>query len=245
MRDTLQAHDEAAEEEFSYVGLASILEKPCVVKLMERGRMAAQEITIQKWFTSHPHVNIVQGICNFTCKENPIKWVSRKKRPQPFCNGSSFDADFVVIIQEYITSGDLSNVVTWTAELWRSVVLQLTYACMEWYEQGFLYGDWHFGNILLDTTHSKVHTYKALGKTFKVATHGVSPVITDFARSTLQPSGSLDIWGLTDQISMVWSIFTRSCPYDKHRVAGYSIEMGLVKDVDLVALVTRFRNDLS
>ena len=80
-RDALQAHDEAAEEEFSYVGLTSILEKPCVVKLMERGRMAAQEIIIQKWFTSHPHVNIVQGICNFTCKENPIKWVSRKKRP--------------------------------------------------------------------------------------------------------------------------------------------------------------------
>ena len=37
----------------------------------------------------------------------------------------------MVIIQEYITGGDLSNVVTWTAELWRSVVLQLTYACME------------------------------------------------------------------------------------------------------------------
>ena len=249
MNNTIQSYDEAAEEEFSYVGLTSILETQCIVKLMKRkGRMAAQEVAVMKWFSAHPHINIIQGICYFTCKDSPIRWKSRITQPQAFCNGTSSSTSFLVIIQEYIIAGDLSNVSEWTASLWKSVVLQLTYACMEWWAQGFVFGDWHFGNILLDTTQSNSHSYTAFGKTFKVRTHGVSPVLTDFARSTLQPPGSLDLWMLADQIATIWDKFESSCPFktnEDDRFADFALQIGIVQNTtDFIAIVSRFRRAL-
>ena len=244
MDETLQAHNEAAEEEFSHIGLTTMLRQPCVVKLMLNGAMANQEVVVQKWFTLHPHTNIVQGICNFTCDDNPLRWVSKLTRPQVFCNGD-VSSMFIVIIQEYVERGSLTMIgeSDWTGQLWTSIVLQLTYACMEWYEQGFLFGDWHFGNILLDTTNSKIHEYNALGTVFRIKTNGVSPVLTDFARSTLRPPKSLEIWTLSNQLSMIWDIFKSSCPFDKNTIRDFAIAIGQVETrADIIAHVKRFRN---
>ena len=244
MTTTLQSHDEAADEAFSHVGITDILKQPCVVKLMEQGKMADKEVAAQKWFSAHPHVNIIQGICTFTCNDNPVRWKSRQTRPQAFCNETN-GHPFVVVIQEYIVAGDLTKINTWTLPLWKSIVLQLTYACMEWYEQGFLFGDWHYGNILLDTssTPDHVQSYTALGSTFKVQTHGVCPVITDFGRCTLMTSNpeSFDVWMLSDQISTVWDMFKHTIPYDVP-MRDFVVKMGAVDNHnDLIALVKQFR----
>ena len=242
MNSTLQAHDEAAEEEFSHVGLTSLLDRKHVVKLMIKSHLSSQEVAVQRWFARHPHVNIVQGICNFECKDNPIRWKSRLTQPQPFCNGTASATPFVVIVQEYIVRGNLRAVTEWSTELWKSVILQLTYACMEWYEQGFLFGDWHFGNILLDIPQKKVHTYHAFGETFKVHTHNVSPVITDFARSTLRPAGSLELWMLTDQLALVWDLFANSSPFDQDLIRQIAIQMGIARSkTELLSIIKRFR----
>jgi len=206
---TIMSADEAADG-FAHVGVTrSILGEELVVKLMLWGRMAKQEQNVLNVFRQRPHFNIVQGVCAYECFDNPIKWQARVQAPTPFCVDN--DQKFVVVIQEYIPRGDLiRHSKLWDIPTWKSIFKQLTCACIELYEKyGFLYGDWHHGNILLDETADSTHSYQAFGKTYNVETCSVRPVLTDFARSDLQPD-NVEAWQLADQLGLVWDIIR--CP---------------------------------
>ena len=210
MEETLQAYDEAVEETFGFVGLASLKETPCVIKIMEWGAMADKEIHAQQWFRSHPYRHIVQGICHFNCKDSVLRWTSRLPAPQAFC--VSGDTTMRIIVQEYIQGGDLNQQRVWTLPLWRSIVLQLTFVCFEFYEMGFQYGDWNFGNILIDATTETHHLYQMFGKTKRIPTEGICPVLTDFARSVFFPDSERSLTLLVDTIGIVWGLLRLKCP---------------------------------
>lgn len=216
MDDTLQAYDEAIETLFSFVGLTNIDKKPFVVKLMARGAMAEKEVRVQEWFREHPYRHIVQGICTFTCQDSALRWTSRLRAPQVFCKiedkKKTPPQPMRVIIQEFISGGDLTKPRIWTIALWKSLFFQLTYACFEMYDMGFIYGDWNFGNILIDSTDEIEVKYNVFGKKIRVATEGICPVITDFARSLFISKEKLSIDHLMETIGMLWSILYLNCP---------------------------------
>jgi serine/threonine protein kinase len=239
MDEVLQYLEEASDG-FSVVGLTKVLKERVVVKMMLLGRMASQERVVQDWFRKLPHPNVVQGICHFVCPENPLKWEKRAKTPISFCNISE-NTPVQIILQEFIQSGSLRDVTEWSIEKWRSVLLQLTYAVLEWYEKhGFLYGDWHFGNVLLDVTEKKRLQYEAFGKKWFVRDScGVRPVITDFARSTLRPIGTLAPWQLADQLGYVWDMMAHVCPDEviKGQIRQMSIKVGGYETLDALCAI--------
>jgi serine/threonine protein kinase len=235
MEDTLQSYDEAIEEDaFSFVGITELLNEKCTVKLMEWSILANKEIKAFKWFKDHPHRNIIQSICYFHCKDSPIKWKSKLTAPQPFCNNGSLP--FVVLIQEYISGGDLSKPREWTLPKWWSMFLQITFACIEWHSNGFYFDDWNSGNILIDETTDKEVSYKVFHKTYRVRTEGICPIITDFGRSSWRTK---DIVSLTDNIGLAWNILKHTCPESelKNTIGIKSIE---ISDCKSQAGILRF-----
>jgi hypothetical protein len=215
MEDTLQAYDEAVEDEFSFVGLATLRDTPFVVKMMEWGVMADKEIKTQEWFRRHPYRHIVQGICHFSCKDSALRWTSRLPAPQPFCNKPETGQNMRMIIQEYISGGDLDKPREWSVALWKSVFFQLTFACFEFYDMGFSFGDWNFGNVLIDTTEETEFKYNVFGKKIKVATEGICPVLTDFARSLFFSKETRVLEHLTDNLGILWGLLRHKCPVNE------------------------------
>lgn len=72
METTIQSNDESADE-FTHVGLTTLIDKKVVVKLMLNGIGSRQEKHIQELFSKKPHANIVQPICTFECDDSPIR----------------------------------------------------------------------------------------------------------------------------------------------------------------------------
>jgi len=237
---TIQAANDAADA-FAHVGIAKLLEQDVVVKIMLYGRMSAQEQKVAQLFRERPHRNIVQTICTLKCEDNPVRWLRRVEAPQPMCVGKG--NTFVMVVQEYIPNGDLHIMKTkWTMEFWSSMVQQLTYACLEWFESyGFLHGDWHFGNVLMDPDENIYATYAAFGKRWRVQTHGIAPVLTDFSRSVIVPPKSRQLWQLTDQIGILWDMFQHKCPEKEmqRKLQTASIQVGSCEKInDLLAMTS-------
>lgn len=199
---TLQAGEESVDD-FSHVGLSKLLDTEVIVKIMKNGARAQKEKHILEYFREHPYKNIVQGLCVFECKDNPIRWNKSIVVPQPIClkDGQS---NFIIVVQEYIKLGSVRD--NDISAFKKSIVLQLIYASLEWFDtHNFIYEDWHIWNILLDTTDDKTRVYNAFGKKFTVETLGYSPVLTDFGRSTFIKNKEPTM--LSDQISLILDIF--------------------------------------
>jgi len=104
---TLQSADEATDT-FAHVGIAKLLEQEVVIKIMPADeKLPLREQEVLRVFQERPHKNIVQGICTFTCKDNPIRWQKRIIVPQPLCNGNL--TSFIIVVQEYIAEGNLQS----------------------------------------------------------------------------------------------------------------------------------------
>jgi len=239
INSTLQYGEDAADE--SYI-LSDLIMKPVVMKLMKSGRPAIQEERIQRLFRIKPHPNIVQGICTFSCKDNPIRWRRRIQAPQPIC--MSNDIDTTIVVQEFIERGSISNLgKSWPLELWVSITQQLCFAAMEWYDTfGFLYGDWHSGNILLDDTDDTLLIYKAFDIKWTVKNStGVRPVLTDFSRSELRPNGDIAPWLLGTQLGYIWDMMYHECPNPEllKETQRMSIQIGEAEDIKTIITIIR------
>ena len=230
LEETLQSGNEATDD-FSHVGLTQLSNTPLVVKLMINGRKAQQEKQVAEWFRANPHYNIVQSICTLSCLDNPIRWMHKitETTPQHFCGIGK--TEFIIVFQEHIIDGNMRSKV-FDVEQWRSIVSQLTFAVMELYDKyGFLYGDWHFGNVLVDTTSDHSKTYKAFGKHWKVKnTTGLRPVLTDFSRSDLRnEKEDVQPWQLGTQIAYVWDMLANIASLQEYKdvCRELSIEVGM------------------
>ena len=246
MTSSIQSVDEAADTStFAHVGKAELEGHDVVVKLILNGHMAQQEKKTLILFRGKPHANIVQGLCAYECNDNPIRWQSRISVPQPFCVGGVDAQKFVVVVQEYIPGGTLADFNDMNDVKWRSITLQLTFACLEWYESyNYLYMDWHSGNVLMDTTDESAATYKALGEHWNVSDLvGIRPVITDFSRGVIASTASdLEPWTLASQLGIIWDMMKHTAPSDvRQNVSELSIKVGECEELDdLIAVIKTF-----
>lgn len=171
---------------FAIVGLSELLKRPVIVKIMLNDDQGIKEAKVQRFFKRHPHRNIVQGICEFTCRDSPVRWKVHLREPKKLCRPRKHNEikDFIIIVQEFIERGDIdNNIESLDYEQWKSLFLQTLFAIFELFEKyGFTYGDWKLRNILLDETIEHKIVYKALGREWIVKnTYGLSPVFTDFS----------------------------------------------------------------
>ena len=174
---------------FAYVGLTHFNKEPVIVKMMNAlDNSSKNEVKIQELFIKTPHVNIVQGICNFECKNELVKFSKEFKTKLKICDMDKNDL-IQIIIQEYIPKGSMKDnleMLSSNPQKWKSILLQLTFASLELFEKHkFVYNDWHSGNILLDIPYvnETTRTYKALNNEWVVELEGLSPVLTDFSNS--------------------------------------------------------------
>jgi len=189
----------------TFIGKTTLLDKPFVVKIMLNGDMAEKEIQVLQLFRQHPHQNVVQGVYYVKCKAVATNG--------SLCIPQGVD-DVTFIIQEFIEGGDLTKRGKLPTTLWTSIAMQLTYSCIEFYEKfGLLYGDWHMGNILMDTTEDEYHQYVCAKSRqhFTVKTFGLRPVLTDFSRCDVYPHDDKVPWQLAYQISTVWDVLYHKC----------------------------------
>jgi len=246
---TLQSGDEAADE-FSHVGVALLNGTNIVVKLMIYGLGSRKEQSVQHLFAKKPHVNIVQPICSYVCDDSPIKWQSHVQVPQAFCTGGP--SRFAVIVQEFIPGGSVRHFDKWTDAIWVSITLQLTFACLELYESyGFIYDDWHSGNILLDTTTDSEYVYRAFNKKWKVScVDNIMPVLTDFARCSIigmTKSQHLEPCDLASEISIVWDMMRNSTQNIRYLeiINDYVDSIGSLERIcDIIRTVKAFHKDV-
>jgi hypothetical protein len=215
-----------ASDGFAFVGLTKLLEEPVIVKILINNIRGKRERNIQRLFIEYPHRNIVQGICDLTCLDKEFRWLKPVKNQQ-VCTKDG-NTEFIVIIQEFIRNGDLSNMEPWTTQNWISVTLQLTFCVIELFNKfGFIYEDWKLRNILWDTTSDEEFVYRAYRKSWTVKTYGIRPVFTDFARSDILMTKKQD-WHLAVQLSLVFDMMAYKCPNKRLQSAtekmAYQIE---------------------
>lgn len=241
---SIQSLDDTSQG-IAFVGLSDLLKTPVIVKIMLDKDQGIKEASVQRFFKTHPHRNIVQGICEFTCRDNPIRWKVHLRKPKKLCKPrkDTETTDFIIIIQEYIKNGDLlENYELWNYSQWKSVFLQTLFATMELFEQhGFMYGDWKLRNLLLDETSDTKVVYNAFGREWVIEnTYGLSPVFTDFSSCELRKKKTRY---LAYQISSCVDIFSNACRDDS--VKKYCIEFAMkieeVKKLDtIIVLIDEF-----
>ena len=230
-----------ASDGFAFVGLSKLLEEPIIVKILINNIRGKKERNIQRVFMKYPHRNIVQGICDLTCLDREIRWM-KPVTNQQVCTKEG-NTEFIVIIQEFIRNGDLSNMEPWTTQTWISVTLQLTFCVIELFNNfGFIYEDWKLRNILWDTTSDEEFVYRAYRKGWTVKTYGIRPVFTDFARSDILMTKKQD-WHLAVQLSLVFDMMSYKCPNKRLQSAtekmAYQIEKResiseILEDIDYI-----------
>ena len=190
-----------------------------VVKLMPNGYMAQREMQTLRLFQARPHANIVRGMCAVN------------------------SGTFVVAVQAFVPGGTLADFAM-DDVTWRSVTLQLTFACLEWYDS---YMNWHSKNVLMDATEESAATYAALGETWRVADlGGVRPVLTDFSRANIV-GATPKPWTLASALGILWDMMQHTAPPDvRQRVGEFSIEAGECTSVSaLLAVVQAFSTSSS
>jgi serine/threonine protein kinase len=234
---SIQALDDTSQG-IAFVGLSELLKRPVIVKVMLDKDQGLKEAYLQRFFKEHPHRNVVQGICEFTCRDNPIRWKVNIKEPKKLCKPKKqYEIkDFIIIIQEYIEKGDLlSNYEHLDYLQWKSVFLQTLFATLELFEKhGFFYGDWKLRNLLLDETDNKQIIYNAFGRDWLVEnTYGLSPVFTDFSCCEL---GKKKPRYLAYQISSCIDIFSNDCKKSgiKEYCTGFAMKIEEVTKLDTI-----------
>lgn len=213
---SIQSMDETTME-FSFVGLSEVLKQPVIVKMMLNNPQSRREVKVQQFFKKHPHRNIVQGICEFKCQDNPIKWKVKLKGPKQMCNPNrQYEiSEFIIIIQEYIKLGDLDDYgETINYYKWKSLITQMLYGSLELFEKyGFFYDDWKLRNILVDETDERTVIYNCFGREWIVPnTFGLTPVLTDFSLCRVLEKTPEN---LAYQLSFCLDTFGRICPNRK------------------------------
>jgi serine/threonine protein kinase len=238
LHETLRSGQEASDG-FAFLGVTkSLLDQPFVVKLMVKTKMALREVAALEMFRQKPHQNVVQGICHFECSDNPMRWMDELKEPQELCtnNGTSF----IVIVQENIQRGHLSSHKRLSFAEIASILLQLTCATIELYQHyGLYYGDWHDGNILIDTTDQASHTYECFGHTIQVTTHTIRPVITDFSRYGKTHDSAHLPNDIADQVSLVWDLLYSQLGAASDYVRMKSLEVGSLTEFEDIMICVK------
>ncbi len=232
---TIQSGDNTSDG-FAVIALGELLKTPIIFKIMDDSWRSKKEKRVHKVFRMYPHRNIVQSICEFSCRDDTIRWLKKIQAPQILCSPKG-KSKFTIILQEFIEGGDLTNIEYWTLPMWKSVTLQLMFTSIELFDRlGFIYEDWNLRNILADTTEEKVLQYKAYGKTWTVTDScGISPVFTDFSRSDMLLDKKED-WHLAVQLSHCMDTMKNSFP-DRHIkkiVKDYSIRVEMLEDIDSI-----------
>jgi hypothetical protein len=218
---TIQSIDDTSHGE-AFVAISKLLEKPVVLKVMVSSYLSRKEVRVNRVFRKYPHRNVVQSICDFSCLDNTIRWLSPIEAPQLFCTKGN--TNFTVVVEEYLPFGDLSMIKEWKYPIWKSITLQLLFTILElFYKFGFVYLDWNLRNVLLDKrkTNRKV-IYKAYDKEWIVEnTYGVCPVMTDFSRSDilLYKKESTD---LAIQLCYCLDMMSRVCPNPKSKSGTFA-----------------------
>jgi hypothetical protein len=218
---------------FSVIGLSKILETPVILKIMDNTWRSKKEKKVNKVFRLFPHKNIVQSICEFSCKDDKIKWLTNIEAPRLLCSPNG-KTDFTIIVQEFIKGGDLSENIKWNYNTWKSVTLQLLFTSIELFDKfGFIYEDWNLRNILWDTTDVKTIIYLAYNKKWTVRnTYSISPVFTDFSRSDILLNKKED-WHLAVQLSHCLDMMKNVCHHDniKKITETCSIQIELLENI--------------
>jgi serine/threonine protein kinase len=213
---------------FAIVGLSELLKRPVIVKIMLNDEQGIREATVQRFFKKHPHRNIVQGICEFTCRDSPVRWKVHLREPKKLCRPRKHNEikDFIIIVQEFIERGDIdNNIKDLNYEQWKSLFLQTLFATMELFEKhGFTYGDWKLRNILLDETIDSKIIYTTFGRKWLVKnTYGLTPVFTDFSLCEFEKEKEPRL--LAYQISYCVDMYGTHCK--KTDVKDYCIDFSM------------------
>lgn len=201
---SILAAEEASDDDTIHIGITRLLNEPFVVKITTSHYYTQKEVDIARYFSKHPHQNIIRHICMFKCKDDAIRWVSKVKAPQSFCT-STGESTVAIFIQEYIEGGDLRDITRaqWTKELWFTMFLQLSYSIIELHSIGFQYIDWHLGNVLLDTTTDNIFEYDVFGKKQQVNTYGYAAILTDFGHARIVPKNEIHFGTLVDSLALI------------------------------------------
>jgi len=179
-------------DDFVHVALAKLKDynNPVVVKIYdENNGYLYREQKILKAINGYR--NMPNIICDFTCKDNKIKYFTKIKKHFSFCTkvvGSNANTDLLhFFVYEYIQHGDISEFIVknnGNTDIIKSVILQLVCVIIELATvYNVFHGDLNSGNILVDKTNEKTLEYKIEDETISIETFGVMPKLIDFGKS--------------------------------------------------------------
>lgn len=155
---------------------------PVIVKIQEPGRPYNRETQIMRLLSENNIPNIIQHICDFSCKDDIFRWKEPIVTPQPLCNGSGQN-DIHIIVMEYIEHNLIKELYrrTLPEQVVKNIIKQLMYLVLQlWYTFRITHGDLKEGNILLDIGTAKTNTYTIGKYTRHVNTLGYEPILIDF-----------------------------------------------------------------
>jgi len=157
-------------------------EVPVIVKIQEPGRAYEKETKVMRLLSENNIPNTIQHICDFTCKDDIIKWKEPFTVPKPFCRGDGID-DIHIIVMEYIQHNlrdELQKRIL-PQPVIKNIIKQLMFLVLQlWYQFKMTHGDLYDGNFLLDIGEPKINTY-TIGTHIKhINTLGYEPILIDF-----------------------------------------------------------------
>lgn len=228
----------------SFVALGEILKKKVVFKVMNDGWRSKKEKKSHRVFREFPHRNIIRSICDFTCKDNKIKWLNPKNKPDILCDKKG-DTELTIIIQEYLPYGDYYNFrelflkksipIEKQYGIWKSSILQILFTSIELFDKfGYINEDWSLKNILIGITSDKTIKYKAFNKIWIVNnSFWIAPIFTDFSRVDFLLKRK-NPWHLAVQLSYALDMMKNICPNEsiKKITEDYSSKIELLESYD-------------
>ena len=184
---SLKASDEAGSDPDSFVHVIEAVMKQynetVIVKIL-REPSTPLERELKAYKKLRNFQNAVKLICDFGCMDDKRRWQTKIRSPITFCHQSYHKLHFIVL--EYIHNGSITDYITNASEPEiRGLFLQviLTIATLM-YNHRMIHGDLHSGNILIGRTNQTHIHYTFDGRTYRVQSFGIMPLLCDFGLSS-------------------------------------------------------------
>jgi len=212
-----------------------IKKKKVVVKISKYKNLLEKDYNVSIKLEELKCKNFAKYLGFFSCKDELNNYDITKQLPKYFCKNNGTINYF--IFMNYYKLGSIINYIPKNIEEIITIINQVFGSMIYAFEQkGFIHGDLHPGNVLLEKTNLKKIKYPLISKNIEVNTYSLRVILFDFDRSNFSKNFSELLNELSTFINLYERYLIKNKVFDNEVLPLRELKKELYKVTDIEKL---------